>query len=121
LLAYVVCIPLGVMKAIKHGSPFDAVSSAIVFVGYSIPGFALGALLLVYFGGGEFFNWIPLGGFHAPADQWGPMSAKERFLDQFHHTIAPVLCYAVGSFATLTVLMKNSLMENLGQDYVRTA
>jgi microcin C transport system permease protein len=119
LLAYLVCIPLGVMKAIKHGSAFDFVSSALVFVGYSIPGWALGALLLVYLGGGGFFNCIPLGGFRSP--DWAQMGWWSRILDQAHHTIAPVLCYAIGSFAALTVLMKNSLMENLGQDYVRSA
>jgi len=119
LLAYLVCIPLGVMKAVKHGSVFDFGSSAIVFMGYSIPGFALGALLLVLFGGGSFWNVVPLGGFRDP--QWATFSMWHKITDQLHHTILPVLSYAVGSFATLTVLMKNSLMENLGQDYVRTA
>jgi len=119
VLAYLVCVPLGVMKAIKHGSPFDFTSSALVFIGYSIPGWALGTLLLVYFGGGEFWNLIPLGGFRSP--DWAAFSMWDKVVDQVHHTIAPVLCYAIGSFAVLTVLMKNSLMENLGQDYVRTA
>ena len=118
-LAYLICVPLGVMKAIKHGSPFDFVSSTLVFVGYSIPGWALGTLLLVYFGGGEFWNLIPLGGFRSP--NWDALGAWDKITDQLHHTIAPVLCYVLGSFAVLTVLMKNSVMENLGQDYVRTA
>ncbi len=118
-LAYLVCVPLGVMKAIHHGSPFDVGSSFLVFVGYSIPGWALGTLLLVYFGGGNFLGWIPLGGFRSP--DWETMGTWERIIDQAHHTIAPVICYAIGSFATLTVLMKNSLMENMGQDYVRSA
>lgn len=119
LLAYSVCIPLGVAKAIRHGSAFDFVTSAIVFIGYSIPGWALGLLLLVLFGGGSFWDLVPLGGFRSP--NWEQLSAWEKVLDQLHHTILPVLSYAVGSFASLTVLMKNSLMENLGQDYVRTA
>jgi microcin C transport system permease protein len=119
VLAYLVCIPLGVMKAIHHGSAFDVASSVSVFVGYSIPGWALGALLLVYFGGGEFWNLIPLGGFRSPG--WEEMGWWDRVKDQVHHTIAPVACYAIGFFASLTVLMKNSLMENLGQDYVRSA
>lgn len=118
-LAYLVCVPLGVMKAIHHGSAFDLVSSVVVFVGYSIPGWALGTLLLVYFGGGSFWNLIPLGGFRSPG--WEQMDWWNKVTDQVHHTIAPVICFAIGSFATLTVLMKNSLMENLGQDYVRTA
>jgi len=118
-LAYLVCVPLGVLKAIRHGSAFDVGSSALVFVGYSIPGWALGTLLLVYFGGGSFLDWIPLGGFRSP--DWESLSLWGKVTDQFHHTVAPVMCYAIGSFAVLTVLMKNSLMENLGQDYVRTA
>jgi microcin C transport system permease protein len=118
-LGYLVCIPLGVMKAIKHGSPFDIASSTLVFIGYSTPGWALGTLLLVYFGGGQFYDWIPLGGFRSP--DWAQMGIWAKIVDQVHHTIAPVICYAIGSFATLTVLMKNSLMENMGQDYVRAA
>ena len=119
LLAYLVCIPLGVLKAVRHGSAFDFVSSFVVFVGYSIPGFALGAVLLVLFGGGSFWDIVPLGGFRS--EGWDEFSTWHKITDQLHHTILPVLSYAVGSFATLTVLMKNSLMENLGQDYVRTA
>ena len=119
LLAYLVCIPLGVAKAVKHGSAFDFASSTIVFMGYSIPGFALGALLLMLLGGGSFWSVVPLGGFRSP--NWDEFSTWHKITDQLHHTILPVLSYAVGSFATLTVLMKNSLMENLGQDYVRTA
>jgi microcin C transport system permease protein len=119
VLAYSVCVPLGVAKAIRHGGTFDLVSSALVFIGYSIPGWALGALLLVYFGGGEFSNLIPLGGFRSPG--WEELPLWGKVTDQLHHTIGPVLCYAIGSFATLTVLMKNALMENLGQDYVRSA
>jgi microcin C transport system permease protein len=118
-LAYLVCIPLGALKAIKHGSTFDLASSAVVFVGYSIPGWALGTMLLVYFGGGSFWDVIPLGGFRSPG--WEQMGAIEKVKDQLSHTVAPVICYAIGSFATLTVLMKNGLMENLGQDYVRSA
>jgi len=118
-LAYSVCVPLGILKAIKHGSVFDFASSALVFVGYSIPGWALGAVLLVIFGGGSFFDFVPLGGFRS--EGWDDMPMWQKITDQLHHTILPVIAYAAGSFATLTVLMKNSLMENLGQDYVRTA
>lgn len=122
-LGYLVCIPLGVMKAIKHGTAFDFASSAIVFVGYSIPGWALATLLLVYFGGGSFYDLVPLGGFRSR--EWESMWQQGEYWwcikDQVHHTLVPVLAYAMGSFATLTVLMKNSLMENLGADYVRTA
>jgi microcin C transport system permease protein len=118
-LAYMVCVPLGVLKAIKHNSTFDFVSSAVVFIGYSIPGWALGAVMLVLLGGGSFFDLVPLGGFRS--EGWEDFPLHMKILDQMHHTLLPVMAYAVGSFATLTVLMKNSLMENLGQDYVRTA
>jgi microcin C transport system permease protein len=146
VLSYLVCIPLGVVKAIRHGSTFDFASSAIVFVGYSIPGFALGTVLLVLLGGGSFpaLNYFPLGKFRttAYADlpsivkdmesqeavsdefgdfQWEKMSLPGKIIDQLWHTALPLICYMVGSFAVLTVLMKNSLLENLGQDYVRTA
>jgi len=143
-LAYLVCIPLGVMKAILHGRRFDFISSGIVFVGYSIPGWALGMLLLVMLGGGSFWNVFPLGKFRSTAwddlprivrqieveeevedeagdFEWDKMSFFGKAIDQIHHTFLPVLCYMLGSFATLTVLMKNAVMENLGQDYVRTA
>ena len=119
LLAYLVCIPLGVLKAVKHSSRFDILSSAIVFIGYSIPGWALGAVLLVLFGGGSFLDIFPLGGI--VSDEYQSLVGWERVLDTLQHMILPVIAYAVGSFAVLTVLMKNSLMENLGQDYVRTA
>ena len=118
-LAYSVCVPLGVAKAVKHGGGFDFTSSALVFIGYSIPGWALGGLLLVLLGGGSFWDVVPLGGFRSPG--WEQLSLLEKIKDQAHHTILPVLAYTMSSFAALTILMKNSLMENLGQDYVRTA
>lgn len=119
LLSYLVCIPLGVYKAVRHGSRFDIGSSIIVFLGYSIPGWALGTALLVILGGGSFFDVFPLGGFRP--DNWEYLGLGQKIASQLHHMFLPVLCYMVGSFATLTILTKNSLMENLGQDYVRTA
>ncbi|HIG10130.1 MAG: ABC transporter permease subunit [bacterium] len=119
LLAYLVCVPLGVLKAVKHNSHFDFASSVLVFVGYSIPGWALGAVLLVLFGGGSFWNVFPLGGIQSP--DFAQLSLWEKIVDFLHHMALPVVAYSIGSFATLTVLTKNSLMENLGQDYVRTA
>nr|HMS52754.1 ABC transporter permease subunit [Chitinophagales bacterium] len=98
---------------------FDVVSSAIIFLGYSIPAFAMGVLLLVLFGGGSFWDVIPLGGFRP--DNWEELTFVQKIIGQLKHTIAPLLCYLIGSFATLTMLMKNSLLENLGLDYVRTA
>ncbi len=119
LLSYLVCIPLGVYKAIRNGSRFDVVSSALVFVGYAVPGWALGTALLVLFGGGSFWSLFPLGGFRP--DNWEYLSVWGKITGQAHHMFLPVLCYMVGAFATDTILTKNSLMENLGQDYVRTA
>ena len=118
-LSYLVCIPLGVFKAIRHGSRFDLFSSLVVFLGYSIPGWALGTALLVLLGGGSFLNLFPLGGFRP--SNWEYLGFFEKVTAQIHYMFLPVLCYTIESFATLTILMKNSLMENLGQDYVRTA
>jgi microcin C transport system permease protein len=119
LLSYLVCVPLGVLKAVWHGSRFDFASSTLVFLGYSVPGWALGTALLVLFGGGSFWDVFPLGGFRP--DNWEYLGVGEKIVGQARHMILPVLCYMVGSFATLTILTKNSLLENLGQDYVRTA
>ena len=118
-LSYLICIPLGVVKAVRHGSRFDFISSAVVFLGYSVPGWALGTALLVLLGGGSYWNVFPLGGFRPP--DWEFLSFGEKIVAQARHMFLPVLCYMVGSFATLTILTKNSLLENLGQDYVRTA
>jgi microcin C transport system permease protein len=119
ILTYLVCVPLGVFKAVKNGSPFDFVSSVIVFIGYSIPGWAFGALMLILFGGGSFWNVFPLGGFRS--EDFQMMSFIDKVWDQLQHTILPVISYMIGSFATLTILTKNSVIENLGQDYIRTA
>jgi microcin C transport system permease protein len=119
LLGYSICIPLGVWKAVKHSSKFDTASSVLVFVGYSIPGWALGAVLLVLLGGGSFWDVFPLGGFRS--EDWEFMSLGGKILDQVHHTILPLIAWNISSFATLTILMKNALMENLSSDYVRTA
>lgn len=117
LLSYLVCIPLGIMKAVRHGTTFDFVSSVLVFIGYAIPGWALGAVMLVLLGGQ--LGWFPLGDFRSP--DWDDLSFWGQVWDQVHHSILPLIAYMVGGFATLTILMKNSLLENLGQDYVRTA
>jgi microcin C transport system permease protein len=118
-LSYLICVPLGVWKAVKHGSRFDFISSFVVFLGYSVPGWALGTALLVLFGGGTFLDLFPLGGFRP--QNWEYLGFFEKVTAQLHHMFLPVVCYMIGSFATLTILTKNSLMENLGQDYVRTA
>jgi microcin C transport system permease protein len=119
LLTYVVCIPLGVKKALTHGEPFDNWSSVLIFLGYSIPGYALGVLLLVLFGGGSFWNLFPISG--VVSDNFEELSIIGRLWDYIHHMFLPILCYVIGGFATLTLLMKNSLLEQLSQDYIRTA
>jgi microcin C transport system permease protein len=117
VITYSICLPLGVLKAIKHRTTVDNLSSILIFVGYSIPGFALGALLLVYFG--RMLGWFPLTGFTSPEfdslDGWG------KVRDLAHHTVLPLTCYIIGGFAWLTMMMKNNLMDNLAADYVRTA
>ena len=115
ILGYSVCIPLGIWKAIKNGSRFDVSTSIAVFAGYSIPGYILGIVLLVYFGG----DYFPLHGWRS--SNFNELTFFGKVKDQLHHAFLPMLCYMIGSFATLTVLMKNSLLENLSQDYVRTA
>lgn len=119
ILSYAICVPLGVMKAVKNGSVFDFTSSVIVFAGYAMPGFAFGAIMLVLFGGGSFWDVFPLGGFRS--DDFEYLSFSQQILDQLYHTVLPVAAYLTGSFATLTILTKNSVIENLSQDYVKTA
>ena len=115
VLTYIVCIPLGIWKAIKNGSRFDIFSSVVVFFAYSVPGYILGILLLVYFGG----DYFPLHGWRSP--DFNEFSFINKVKDQLHHAFLPIVCYMIASFAWMTVLMKNSLLENLSQDYVRTA
>jgi microcin C transport system permease protein len=121
ILMYLICIPLGIKKALKHGTPFDFVSSVVVFVGYSIPGWALGGVLLVLFGGGSFWDIFPLGGFRSPLEIWETLTWWQKIFDQLHHAVLPIIAWTIGSFAAMTTLMKNSLLENLSQDYIRTA
>lgn len=120
LLSYLVCIPLGIAKALRHGGPFDIVSSVVVFVGYAIPAFAFGMLLKMLFAGTVEGLWdiFPVGGFHS--DNFASLSFWGRAKDIFMHMFLPVLCYVVGSFAVLTLMMKNSLLDQIGADYVRT-
>ena len=121
LLTYLVCIPLGIMKALRHGSKFDTTSSFIVFLGYSIPPYALAAMLLSVFATTNVFDApiLPSRGWR-PED-WENLSLFGKWIGQIKHAFLPIVAYMAGSFATLTILMKNSLMENLSQDYVRTA
>ena len=87
ILSYLVCIPLGIRKALSHGSPFDFVSSLLIFVAYSIPGWALGGVLLVLCGGGSFWDIFPLGGFHAQREIWEAFTLWEKVINQLHHAV----------------------------------
>ncbi|HNZ26615.1 MAG TPA: ABC transporter permease subunit [Spirochaetota bacterium] len=118
-LSYIVCIPLGVKKALSHNTAFDTASSIAVYAGYSIPGFALGVLLLVLLGGGSFLNLFPLTG--VVSNNFENLSFLGKIFDVIHHMVLPVFCYTIGGFAVLTSLMKNSLMDELNKDYVRAA
>lgn len=118
-LTYLLCIPLGIKKALEFGKSFDNWSSVLVFIGYSIPPFVLGVLLLILFGGGTFLNVFPISGM--VSDNFEELSLLGKIIDYIHHMFLPILCYTIGGFATLTLLMKNSLLEQLNQDYLRTA
>jgi len=120
LLSYLVCIPLGISKAVRNGSAFDLVSSILVLTSYAIPGFVAGMLLRILFSGTNdaFFDWFPLGGFRS--EGFDGLSLWGQVMDQADHMFLPVLCYVIGNFAVLTLLMKNSLLDQIGQDYVRT-
>ncbi|MBY0413122.1 MAG: ABC transporter permease subunit [Bdellovibrionales bacterium] len=119
LMSYVVCIILGVLKAVKNGTTFDYVSSFLLFVFYSIPGFMLAILLIVYFAGGSFFNWFPMGELYS--DNYYDLTLWGKIIDRLHHFILPLICYMIGSFTVLTMLMKNSLLDEIKRDYIRTA
>lgn len=117
IFTYAISLPLGVLKALKHRTFIDSASSILIFIGYSIPGFALGAILLVHLGAR--MNLFPLFGFISP--EFSEMDTWDQVNDLAHHTVLPLLCYLVGSFAMLTMLTKNNLMDQLAADYVRTA
>jgi microcin C transport system permease protein len=114
---YVICIPLGILKAIRHRTTVDNATSVLIFVGYAIPGFALGAVLVNVLA--VRFQIFPLGGFQSAGAASMPLMA--RLIDIVWHSVLPLVAYLVGAFAVTTMLMKNSLMENMSADYVRTA
>ncbi|MBF0096772.1 MAG: microcin C ABC transporter permease YejB [Magnetococcales bacterium] len=119
LLTYLISIPLGIRKAVRHGSRFDALTSTIILVGYSIPGFVLGVLLIVLFGGGSFWDLFPLRGL--VSDNWDSLSWPLRIVDYLWHMTLPIIASMVGSFAVMTMLTKNSFLEEISRQYVLTA
>jgi microcin C transport system permease protein len=119
ILSYLICIPLGLIKALKNRSGFDTTSSIVIFAGYVIPGFALGVLLLTFFAGGKYFDWFPLSGI--VSDDWESYSLLGKVGDFLWHMALPIICYMASEFAFLTLLMKNALLEEMSKDYMRTA
>lgn len=119
ILTYLVCIPLGVLKAIRDGSYFDRATSILLYITYSIPPVMLGILLLVFFAGASYFDWFPIRGIQS--DNYYDLSLWGRLLDRVHHMALPLTCYVIGNFTLLTLLMKNSMLDVIKLDYVRTA
>lgn len=123
-ITYPICILLGIAKAVRNGSRFDSLTSAIILVGYSIPGFVLAVLLIVLFGPGEghLVELIPIAGLTSAGDPgYAELSTMAKILDYLHHLAAPILCLSIGSFAVLTMLTKNSLLEEIHQLYAVAA
>jgi microcin C transport system permease protein len=119
LLVYLVSIPLGVAKAVRDGSKFDVWTSGVVIIGNAIPGFLFAILLIILFAGGRYFDWFPLRGL--VSDNWETLSWSAKIIDYFHHITLPVIALTIGGFATLTMLTKNSFLDQIHQQYVMTA
>lgn len=119
VLTYLVSIPLGIAKAVRHGSRFDLVTSSAILVGYAVPGFVLGVALLVLFGGGSFLQLFPLRGL--TSDDWATLSPAGKVLDYLWHLVLPLTCMVVGSFAVTTMLTKNTVLEEIRKQYVTVA
>lgn len=119
LIVYTVCIPLGIKKAVRDGSAFDIVTSIVILIGYAIPGFVLGIVLIVLFGGGSFWSIFPLRGL--VSDNWQELSLLPRILDYLWHMVLPIASSAVSSLAVMTLLTKNSFLEEIRKQYVLTA
>lgn len=118
-LTYLISVPLGVAKAVREGSRFDVATSVLVLIGYSIPGFVLGVFLLVMFGGGSFVQWFPLRGL--TSDDWESLSLFGKVIDYLWHITLPVTASVAGSFAVMTMLTKNTFLEEIRKQYVLTA
>ena len=119
LIVYGISIPLGIAKAVRDGTRFDLWTSSIIFVGYAIPGFLFAILLIVVFAGGNYFDIFPLRGL--VSDNWDELSWPDKILDYFWHLTLPVAALTIGGFATLTMLTKNSFLEEINKQFVLTA
>ena len=119
IISYLVSIPLGIRKAVKDGTPFDVWSSAIVSIGYAIPSFVLSIFLIIVFAGGSYYNWFPLR--LLTSDNFADLSWWGKIKDYAWHLVLPLLAMGVGSFATMTLLTKNSFLDEIKKQYVTTA
>ncbi|GAB3524186.1 microcin C ABC transporter permease YejB [Photobacterium alginatilyticum] len=119
LIIYFVSIPLGIAKAINHGSRFDVWSSAVVIVGYAIPGFLFAILLIIFFASGNYFSWFPLRGL--VSSDFDQLAWYQQIIDYFWHLTLPILAMVIGGFATLSMLTKNSFLDEINKQYVVTA
>ena len=118
-IVYLTCIPLGIAKAVRDGTTFDVVTSTLILIGYSIPGFVLGIAMIVLFGGGSFFDIFPLRGI--VSDHWDTLPWYDKILDYLWHMVLPITASVIGSFAVMTMLTKNSFIEEIRKQYVLTA
>ena len=119
LLSYLISVPLGIRKAVRDGSPFDVWTSGVIIVGYAVPSFLIAIALIVVFAGGSYLEWFPLRGL--TSNDWSSLDWPHRILDYFWHMTLPVTALVVGSFANLTMLTKNSFLEEINKLYVVTA
>lgn len=119
LLIYLISIPLGIKKAVKDGSPFDLWTSSIIIISYAIPSFLFAILLIILFAGGTWLDWFPLRGLTSP--NFEQLSLIEQIRDYFWHISLPILASVIGGFATLTMLTKNSFLDEINKQYVLTA
>ena len=119
LITYLVAVPLGIKKAVRDGSRFDVWSSTAIIVGYAIPSFLIAILLVVLFAGGSYWEWFPLRGL--TSDNFDQLPWWRQALDYLHHITLPTLAIVIGNFATLTMLTKNSFLDQINMQYVTTA
>src|SRR5436305_12618659 len=119
LLTYTISIPLGIRKAVADGTPFDVWTSSVIIVGYAIPGFLFAILLIILFAGGSFFNWFPLRGL--TSEGWAQFPWWQKVLDYFWHLTLPIISMGLSAFATMTLLTKNSFLDEIRKQYVLTA
>jgi microcin C transport system permease protein len=119
LLVYLISIPLGILKATRDGSPFDVWTSVAIIIGTAIPSFLFAVFLLLIFAGGSYLDWFPLAGL--TSDNWDTLSWPAKIADYLWHMVLPITAMTIGGFATLTMLTKNSFLDQINQQYVTTA